>query len=169
MLTCNCFWPESSGPMIHAIESIGIVAGWNSSSLAMIASCSLSFTSSISPEASYVAGLPGFSPTAFSLGSSAIVKVLGQNDTFVFWDSLVFWGKWLLIQNRFCAEKSGPRFFTFVSQSLFGAKVAWNLDISHPYPSTLQKTIHRIITIGVNSYLTLANKFHPAQKTQGNP
>ena len=29
-----------------------------------------------------------FSSTAFALGSSAIVKVLGQNDTFVFWVSL---------------------------------------------------------------------------------
>ena len=81
-----------------------------------------------------------------------------------------FWGKWLLIQNRFCAEKGGPRFSTFfsqaavasekafwevlptalisVSQSPFGAKATWNLDIFHPYPSTLQKTIHRIITVG---------------------
>ena len=29
------------------------------------------------------------SPTMFDLGSSAIVKVLGQPDTFVFWDSLL--------------------------------------------------------------------------------
>ena len=48
-----------------------MVAGRKSSSLALIAS-------SISPEASYVAGLPGFSPTASALGSSAIVEVLGQ-------------------------------------------------------------------------------------------
>ena len=65
------------------------------------------------------------------MGSSAIVKVLGQNDTFVFWGSLQqmafasqkvlwsvpqtvlyiclrvsrgFWGKWPLLQKRFCGE-----------------------------------------------------------------
>ena len=105
-----------------------MVAGRESSSLALIASFSLSFTSSISPEASYVAGLQGFSPTTSALGSSAIVKVSGQNDTFVFWDSLVFWGKWLLIPNRFCAEKGGPRFFTFVSQAAVASeKVLWEV------------------------------------------
>ena len=70
-----------------------------------------------------------FSPTALALKCSAIVKVLGQNDTFVFLGSLqqmafasqkVLWripqtvlyigltvscgflGKWLLLQKRFC-------------------------------------------------------------------
>ena len=83
-----------------------------------------------------------FSPTALALGPSAIVKVLGKNDTFVFWGSLqqmafasqkVLWsvpqtvfyigltdssgflGNWLLLQKRFCG---GFRqlFFAFVSQ-----------------------------------------------------
>ncbi len=70
------------------------------------------------------------SPTVFNLGSSAIVKVFGQTDMFVFWDSLlrmafvservpwrvpasalyiclplslskwVLWNKWLLLQKR---------------------------------------------------------------------
>ena len=83
-----------------------------------------------------------FSPTALALGSSAIVKVLGQNDTFVFlgflqkmvfasqkvlwsvpqtvlldWSHslLRFFGKLLSLQKTFCG---GFRqlFFTFVSQ-----------------------------------------------------
>ena len=83
-----------------------------------------------------------FSSTALALGSSAIVKVLGRNDMFVFLGSLqrmafasqkVLWsvpqsvlyigltvscgflGKWLLLQKRFCG---GFRqlFFTFLSQ-----------------------------------------------------
>ena len=37
-----------------------MVAGWNGSFLAAVASCSLSFTSSRSPEALFVAGLPNF-------------------------------------------------------------------------------------------------------------
>ena len=77
-----------------------IVAGWKSSFLALIASCSLFCTSSINPETLRVAAIQVFRP-------SAIVQVLGQNDTFVFWNSLVSWGKWLSIQNRFCAEKGG--------------------------------------------------------------
>ena len=83
-----------------------------------------------------------FSPTALALGSSAIVKVLGQNDTFVFRGSLQqmafasqtvlwsvpqtvlyigltvscgFWGKWLLLQKRFCGGFR-QQFFRFVSK-----------------------------------------------------
>ena len=83
-----------------------------------------------------------FSPTVLALGSSAIANVLGQNVTFVFWDSLrrwpsppkrffgvfpklfctfvsespaVFLGKSLLLQKRFCGGV--PQLFsTFVSQ-----------------------------------------------------
>ncbi len=88
---------------------------------------------------------PHVSPAALALGSSAIVKVLGQNDTFVFLGSLqqmafaslkVFWGvpqtvlyigltvscgflgKWLLLQKRFCGGFCPLLFFTFVSKWL---------------------------------------------------
>ena len=82
-----------------------------------------------------------FSPTVLALGSSAIVNVLGQNVTFVVWGSLRkwlspskrffgtpnclyirlsvsrgFWGKWLLLQKRFC----GGFRLTFISQSSWG-------------------------------------------------
>ena len=75
-------------------------------------------------------------PTALALGSSAIVKVLGQNDAFIFLGSLqqmafasqkVLWRvpptilpnmspKWLLLQKRFCG--GCPQLcFTYISQS----------------------------------------------------
>ena len=53
-----------------------------------------------------------FFSTALALGSSAIVKVLGQNDTFVFRGSLQ--------QMPFASQKvlwSVPHLYTFVSQS----------------------------------------------------
>ena len=116
-----------------------------------------------------------FAPTALALGSSAIVKVLGHNDTFVFWGSLqqmafasqkVLWsvpqtvlyigltvscgflGKWLLLQKRFCG---GFRqlYFTFISQSPPGVEVAWVVDMSHPYKSSPQKTVHHVVAVGV--------------------
>ena len=91
-----------------------------------------------------------FSPTALALGSSAIVKVLGQNDTFAFLSFLkqmafasqkVLWsvpqtvlyidlrvscgfsGKWLLLHKKFFG---GFRqlCFTFLSQSPPGVNVA---------------------------------------------
>ncbi len=53
--------------------------------------------------------------------------------------------KWQLLQKRFFGGFC-QLFFTFVSQLPFGAKVARSADMSHPYPSTLQQTIHRVIT-----------------------
>ena len=60
-----------------------------------------------------------FSPTALALGSSAIVKVSGQNDTFVF---RVLCSKWLSPPKRFFGVFP-KQFFTLVSQSpaVFGA------------------------------------------------
>ena len=59
-----------------------------------------------------------------------------------------FWVKWLLLQKRFCG---GFRqlFFTFVSQSPCGVKVAWIADMSHQYTSSPQKTTHHVVAIGV--------------------
>ena len=51
-----------------------------------------------------------FSPTALALGSSAIVKVLGQNDTLVFWGSLQ--------QMAFASQKVSPNSSLHWSHSL---------------------------------------------------
>ena len=89
-----------------------------------------------------------FSLAVLALGSSAIVKLLGQNDTFVFWGSLhkwllppkkffgvfsklfctfvsespaVFWGKWLLLQTRFSwrlPPPTIPQWLCFIKSSL---------------------------------------------------
>ena len=98
-----------------------------------------------------------FSPTALALAPSAIVKVLGQNDMFVFWCSLqqmafasqkVLWnvpqtilymgltvscfflGKWLLLQTRFCGGFC-QLFFVFVSQMVV-AKLLTRLTHTNP-------------------------------------
>ena len=41
--------------------------------------------------------------------------------------------KWLLFQKRFLAAGFRQLFFTFNSQSRSGVKVAWVVDMSHPY------------------------------------
>ena len=108
-----------------------------------------------------------FFPKSNSFGIFSHSKGLGQNDTFcllgffaqmafasqkVFWRTLfctfvsespaVFWGKWLLLQKRFCG--GFPQLFsTFVSQ------IAWIVDMSQPYKSSPQKTTHHVIAVEV--------------------
>ena len=138
MLTCNCFWPGSSGPIIHAIESIGIVAGWNSSSLALMASCSLSFTSSINPESLRVAALQSFFPNSIFFGVFSHSKGLGANGCQYRTGSVQKRGACVLyiyLPNGSCFRKGSlggfcQLLFTFLSQSPFGVKVAWNADMS---------------------------------------
>ena len=59
-----------------------------------------------------------------------------------------FLGKWLLLQKRFCG---GFRqlFFTFTSQSPPGVKVAWIVNMSHPYKSSPRKMTHHVVAVGV--------------------
>ena len=59
-----------------------------------------------------------------------------------------FLGKWLLLQKRFCG-RFRQLFLTFVSQSPPGVKVAWIVDMSHPYKSSPQKMTHHVVAVGV--------------------
>ena len=59
-----------------------------------------------------------------------------------------FFCKWLLLQKRFCGGVC-QLCFTFISQSPPGVKVAWIVDMSHPYKSRPQKTTHDVVAVGV--------------------
>ena len=56
--------------------------------------------------------------------------------------------KWLLL-HKSCLEGSANCAFTFISQSPRGVKVAWIVDMSHPYRSSPQKTTHHVVAVGV--------------------
>ena len=93
-----------------------------------------------------------FSPTAIALGSSAIGSAEGSTK-FTMVPPRFHWGcftkgphlslKWLLFQKRFFLEGFRQLFFTFVSQSHSGVKVAWVVDMSHPIH--LQSAVKRPI------------------------
>ena len=159
------------------LEFIGIVAGWNSSSLALMASCSLSFTSSIKPETLRVAALQSFFPNSIFFGVFSHRKGFGANGCQYRTGSVQKRGACVLyiyLPNGSCFRKGSlggfcQLLFTFVSQPRLGSRLREiSTSLTHTPPLCRKPSIVSLLGYFLG-LLDLTNKFYSAAKSQRIP